>query len=85
MECDPPPSSLNGINDPFKERGGGSHPKMKMEGKKDYLDQISESPTTISEWGVTPLPLRLMGSMTHLREGGGSHPKMKIECEERLL
>ena len=38
----------------------------------------------ISEWGVTPLPLRLMGSMTHLREGG-LHPKMKIEGEERLL
>ncbi len=29
----------------------------------------------ISEWGVTPLPLRLMGSMTHLRKGGCHTPK----------
>ncbi len=34
--------------------------------------------------GCDPLPLRLMGSMTHLR-GGGSHPKMKLQGEERLL
>ncbi len=35
MGCDPPPSPLNGINDPFKR--GGSHPKMKLEGEERLL------------------------------------------------
>ena len=52
--------------------------------KKDYFDQISESPTTISEWGVTPLPLP-NGINDPFKEGGVSHPKMKIEGKERLL
>ena len=44
----------------------GVRPKMKLQGKKDYFDQISESPTTILG---DPLPLRFMGSMTLFREG----------------
>ncbi len=38
--------------------------------------EVDERGGSISEWGVTPLPLRLMGSMTLLREGG-SHPNPK--------
>ncbi len=33
---------------------GGHTPKWNYRVKKDCFDQISESPTTISEWGVTP-------------------------------
>ena len=52
MGCDPLPLRLMGSMTRLRE--GGHTPKWNYSVKKGYIDQLSESITTISEWGVTP-------------------------------